>query len=233
MRTFIEDGALALAIQTNKFNDNIAKYATPLGLDAAKLLNFKKSNSFVQFVFNMQDTVQSFAQGFTEYRNQLHFGPSKGMMGELPSPPVFPVVPVPISMGNVRAQFASIIQDCVASENFTRDIGIILGFVKSDSTEKDKEVVVPNLTVKLTTEGHPLLHASKRIYQGYDIYKDSNDGKGYLNLKTSLYPDFIDYSDLPALGMGKTWKYKVIYILRGEHSGTYSAEVTIGVYGLL
>ena len=233
MRTFIEVGEAALVSQTNHFCENIGGFVIPLGLDAAKVLAFKTSNTFLQFIYSEHINVQLFSQSFTNYKNRLITGPEKDLMGDIPKPPVFPIVPVPVSMGDVRAQFASIIQDCVNSKGFTEDIGILLGFVKPESAAKDVVVVVPNLSVKLTTEGHPILHATKGIYQGYDVYKDSNDGKGYVKLTTSLYPDFVDNSELPAMGAGKTWKYKVIYLLKGEHSGTFSAEVTIGVFGLI
>ena len=233
MKTFIENTEVALVAQTNKFCNNVDDVEATLDLDAAEVLKFKTSNKYLQFVFNEHINVQTYSSAFTEYKNQLITGPSKELMGELPKAPVYPLVPVTISFGDVRFQFATMIQHCVASKNFTRDIGIILGFVKPESAPKDTVVVVPNLSVKLTTEGHPILHATKGIYQGYDVWKDSNDGKGYVKLNTSLYPDFIDVSDLPALGIGKTWKYKIIYLLKGEHAGTWSAEVTIGVFGLI
>ena len=233
MKTFIESGEVALVAQTNHFCEKIGDLVVTLGLDAADVLKFKTSNKYLQFVFSEHLDIQTFSQEFTVYKNELINGPSKSMMSELPKPPVFPETPIPISLGNIRSQFAVIIQDCVKSKNFTKDMGIRLGIVQPDAAAKPAEVVVPNLSVKLTTEGHPILHATKGIYQGYDIWKDSNDGKGYIKLNTSLYADYIDVSDLPALGSGKTWKYKAIYILKGEHCGTWSAEAIIGVFGLI
>ena len=57
------------------------------------------------------------------------------------------------------------------------------------------------------------------------------DTKGYFKLDTSIYSDYIDNSPLPAVGVAKTWKYKIIFILKGEISGKWRNEVTIGVYG--
>ena len=176
-----------------------------------------------------QTEVQAFAHGFTLYKDQLHNGPSKLLMGAIPSPPVFPTILPTISMGNARAQYADIIQDCFKSPNFTKDIGIKLGFI-IEVAAKD-EPVTPLLITKSSIEGHPVLHTKKGIYQGYEVWKDVGDGKGYFKLDTSLYPDYTDNSALPAIGVSKSWKYKVIYLLAGVHSGNWSNEVTVGVFG--
>ena len=232
MKTFILATESGFAAQTNQFCQNIDGLIKPLSLDPAEVAAFKVTNTFVQFIFGEQAGIQSFAKAFTDYKNILHFGPSNALMGDIPLPPVFPSVLPVISMGNARSQFADLIQNCVRSKNFTSTMGITLGFVKAETEEKAEEGT-PNLTIKLTTGGHPLLHATKGIYQGYEVWKDINDGKGYSRLATSLYADYIDLSTLPAVGIGVTWKYKVIYILKGVECGNWSAEVTIGVFGLI
>lgn len=230
MTTIILLSDAGFAGQTNQWCGNIEDYITILGLSAPKVAKFKTTNEFVQFIFKEQTEVQAFAHAFTSYKDQLHNGPSKILMGAIPSPPVFPTILPTISLGNARAQFADLIQDCVRSENFTRDIGVILGFMKTETAEKEEEGT-PNLSVKLTTGGHPILHTKKGIYQGYEVWKDCGDGKGYTKIDTSLYADYTDVSDLPAIGVGKTWKYKVIYVAKGGQCGNWSSEVTIGVFG--
>ena len=232
MKTTILATDAGFAGQTNQYCQNVGDYIIPLSLDTTKVANFKITNTYIQFIFNEQTGVQAFAHAFTDYKYQLHYGPSKTLMGDIPKPPVYPTVLPTISLGNARAQFADMIQDCMKSANFTRDIGIILGFILSEAAEKEEEAT-PNLTGKLTTGGHPILHATKKIYQGYEVWKDSGDGKGYIKLGMSLYPDYTDVSPLPAIGIGVTWKYKVIYILKGEHCGNWSSEVVIGVFGLI
>ena len=229
MLTTILDSDSGFEGQLNQCCTNLDDYATTLNLDAAKVAKLKTTNAFVKFIFNLQIFVQAYAHSLTSYKDQLHTGPSKSLMGAIPNLPVYPAVLPTISMGNARSQFADMIQDCVKSPNFTKDIGIKLGFIKTEAAAKPEEIT-PLLTIKLTTGGHPILHAKKGIYQGYQVWKDS-DGKGYIKLDISLYPDYTDVSDLPPSGVGKTWKYKVIYILKGEHCGNWSNEVTIGVYG--
>ncbi|MEI6184151.1 MAG: hypothetical protein WCP65_01385 [Bacteroidota bacterium] len=230
MKTFIEESATDFARQINQCAENISDQITTLSLDADEVANFKTTSNFVQIIFDDQNNIQTYAHAFSEYKRELHKGPSRSLMGQIPKAPALHLVPPTISLGNARAQFADLIQHCVSSPKFTRDIGIILGFMKPDSSEKET-VVVPNLTVKITTGGHPILHATKGIFQGYEVWKDISDGKGYCKLDTSMYADYTDHTELPVFGVGKTWKYKVIYLLKGAHHGTWSAEVTIGVFG--
>ncbi len=230
MKTFIEDSASDFARQINHCAENITGQIAILSLDEDEVNNFITTNNFVQIIFDDQNNIQTYAHAFSEYKRELHKGPSRSLMGQIPMAPVVHLVPPTISLGNARAQFADLIQHCVSSPKFTKSIGILLGFVKADSSEKET-VIVPNLTIKLTTGGHPILHATKSIYQGYEVWKDISDEKGYCKLDTSLYADYTDYTDLPVIGIGKTWKYKVIYLLKGVHSGTWSAEASIGVYG--
>lgn len=221
----------AFAIQNNQFCINVYKYATLLGLDSEKISALKVANTFLQFIFGMQTEAQIYAHSFTSYKRQLHYGPSTELMDEVPKPPVYPTVPVPVSKGNVRLMLSSLAQDCTSSSKFTDTIGIALGIMDPVEAAKDPVVVTPLLTIKHTTAGHPILHATKGIYQGYEVWKDSNDTKGYLKLDTSLYPDYTDNSPLPTVGKAASWKYKIIYLLKGVQNGNWSNEVNIGVYG--
>jgi len=220
------------AEQTNHFCTEIHNYITLLSLDTTAVTEFKKVNTYIQFVFPWQNTVQAFGVSFTSYKHQLHFGPSEDKMGALPILPVYPLVTPEVPSGNARAMFSTMIQSCIKSTNFTKDIGLFLQIIEPDSIEKLTEPT-PVLTVKLTTGGHPILHTIKGDFGGYEVWKDILDGKGYQKLDSSFYPDYIDNSALPAIGVGKTWKYKIIYTLKGVQSGTWSNEVIIGVFGLI
>ena len=199
MQVDIKSADTAFTNQNLQFCNNIDTYASVLGLDAEKVTALKKASAFIQFVFAMQLEIQGYAHSFTSYKHQLHFGPSTELMGDLPKAPVYPTVPVPASQGNVRSMFASLAQDCVNSTKFTNDIGIALGIMDPVEAGKNIAAVKPNLTVKLTTGGHPILHTIKGIYDGYEVWKDSNDTKGYVKLDTSMYPDYTDNSPLPTV----------------------------------
>ena len=230
MHTTILDTEAGFQGQFSLCCTNIDDYVVPLELDAAKVAKLKTTGGFIKFIFGLQVLAQSYAHSITSYKDQLFIGPSKLLMGAVPLPPVYPAIMPAISMGNAKAQYADMIKDCIKSPNYTNDIGIKLGFIISEAAAKE-EPVTPLLVTKPSVEGHPVLHAKKGIYQGYEVWKDCGDSKGYFKLDTSMYPDYTDLSDLPAIGTGKTWKYKVIYILAGVHSGNWSNEVTVGVFG--
>lgn len=227
---FIERQEPLLVNQINHFCQEISNYEVLLSLDSDEVIVIKKINTYLQFVFPWQTTMQNSAHSFTSYKNQALFGPSEELLGALPLLPVYPTVIPEIPLGNAKALFSTIIQNCMKSSNFTKDIGLVLGIIEPDVESKPEEVT-PVLTIKLTTGGHPLLHTVKGIYSGYEVWKDVMDTKGYQKTDTSLYPDYIDNSALPAIGLAQTWKYKIIYTLKGVICGNWSNEVTIGVYG--
>ena len=232
MIMLIENSEVLLAPQMNHFAEEISNYDTLFDLDPNEVISFKELNAFVQFVFAWQTTIHSYSKAFTSYKHQLHLGPSEALMGALPIIPVYPTVLPVFPLGNARAQFSDIIQNCMKSPKFTKNIGLILGILEYDTTEKMEEAK-PVLTIKLTTGGHPILHTVKGTFSGYEVWKDLMDTKGYQKIDTSLYADYLDRSQLPAIGVAQTWKYKIIYTLKGDICGNWSNEVTIGVYGMI
>ena len=230
MKMFIERQEVLLVSQMGHFGQEISNYEVILTLDTGKVIILKKAISFITFMYPWQTTIQGIAHSFTSYKNQALYGPSDALLGALPILPVYPAVIPEIPLGNARTLFSDMIQACMKSPNFTKDIGLALGIIEPDVAAKPEEVT-PVLTVKLTTGGHPLLHTVKGIYSGYEVWKDSMDTKGFQKLDSSLYSDYIDNSPLPAIGVAQTWKYKIIYILKAAVCGNWSNEVTIGVYG--
>ena len=136
----IESSEGPLAGQMKQFCSEISNYEIVLDLDPDEVIAFKKLNNFVQFAFPWQGTIQAYAHSFTSYKRQLHFGPSEALMGALPVLPVYPTVMPELPLGNARAQFSNIIQNCMKSPNFTRDIGIILDILEPEVAEKMAEL---------------------------------------------------------------------------------------------
>ena len=230
MKMLIQRQENLLVNQVGHFCGEISNYITVLTLDSGKVIILKKANTFIQYICPMQTSIQNNAHSFTSYKNQALYGPSEELLGALPILPAYSAITPEIPLGNLRALFTDMIQDCMKSKNFTKDIGLELGIIEPDVAAKEEEVT-PVLTVKLTSGEHPILHTVKGIYSGYEVWKDAMDSKGYFKLDTSIYTDYIDNSPLPAIGVAKTWKYKIIFILKGEICGKWSNEVTIGVFG--
>ena len=230
MKMFIERQENLVVNQIDHFTGEVSNYVIILSLDAGKVIILKKANTFLQYIYPLQTSIQNNAHSFTSYKNQALYGPSEDLLGALPILPEYSAITPDIPLGNIKALFIDLIQDCMKSKKFTRDIGLELGILEPDVLAKEAEVT-PVLSVKLTSGEHPLLHTVKGNNSGYEVWKDAMDTKGYFKLDTSIYSDYIDNSPLPAVGIAKTWKYKIIFILKGEITGKWSNEVTIGVYG--
>ncbi len=230
METFIEKQELAFNDQLDGFCDEIDDYATPLNLDTGKIKNLQGTNDLVQFVYRATENAQKYAHDMVAYKSLLRFGIGKEVLGDVPVPPVYSVLPPPVTSANARGQFADLIQDCVNSGNLTTNIGQALGIIKP-ATVFDPQAGTPVLKVTLAQGGHPLLHANMSGYEAFQIWRDSNDGKGYLQVGTSLHPDYLDLSALPLGGVATAWKYKLIYVYKNQQAGAWSNEVVISVYG--
>ncbi len=232
MKSYIAKTDLLLAIQILNFCKIIGDYTTLLGLSAAKVASLVQSNPMVQLIVSMHPELMKSSHSFTSYKTLLLHGNKNEILGAIPELPVYPEILPLVPKANVHALFSDIIQDCFKSPNFTENIGIKLGIIDISPLPKPEEATA-ELTIKLATGGHPLLHVTKGIFQGYEVWKDKGDGKGYIQIATSLYADYLDASELPPLNVSQHWKYKAIYIYKGEPTGNWSTEVGVIVFGVI
>ena len=230
METFMEEAEGKLCQQLNTFCAAIDDQVDPLGLVQKKVDAIKLGSKMMKAAYDLSRNSQIYSHSMVSYKNLVFYGPGNKMLGDVPTLNTISY-PMPILTNcNVRAQFADLIHDCKSSPNFTAGIGVGLGIVKPPSANAATDFS-PNLNVKLAMGGHPLLHAKKAAYQGYELYKDCGDGNGFVHFKTVLYADYMDDSLLPAIGFSQVWRYKAIYILKGEEVGILSKIVTITVSG--
>ena len=232
MKAKIATTDLMLGNQINTFCIAIEDYVSTLGLSASKVAYLISCNPLIQFTLKMHPELLKTSHSVTSYKDLLLYGHKNEVLGAFPSLPVYPATMPFIPLANVRSFFADLVQDCFKSPKFTENIGILLGIIDL-SPEPKPEEGTPNLTVKVATGGHPLLHVTKGIYQGYEVWRDKGDGKGFIKIATSLYADYLDASELPPLNVSQHWKYKVINIYKGVPSGNWSAEVSVVVLGVI
>ena len=230
MRTYIAKSDILLANQVDGFCNIISEYSTLLSLSATKIAELILGNPMLQFVVTMHPELAKTNHSFTSYKDLVIYGNKKEILGAVPSLPVYPAILPTVTHANIRALFADIVQDCFKSPKFTENIGIILGIIDLSPVPKPEEVT-PILSARLATGGHPLLHVPKGIYQGYEVWRDKGDGKGFIKIATSLYADYLDTSELPPVNVSQHWKYKAINIYKGVHTGNWSAEVSMIVFG--
>ena len=232
MKAYIAKTDTLLAIQIAGFCHIIGDYVNLLGLSATKVADLILGNPLLQFVVSMHPELAKTNHSFTSYKDLVIYGHKNEVLGAIPLLPVYPAILPTVTHANIRASFADLVQDCFKSPKFTENIGIILGIIDLTPEPKPGEGT-PNLTAKLATGGHPLLHVTKGIYQGYEVWRDKGDGKGFVKISISLYADYLDASELPPINVSQQWKYKVIYILKGEVIGNWSAEISVIVYGII
>jgi hypothetical protein len=228
METFIEREDPKFALQLNNFCETIDTYKVLLGLDNDKVNALKQSSALAVFIITFNGIIQTFAEGFTAYKNLMRYGEGNQVLGPIPVPPVLSVDAPDVTNANVQKQFAEMIQDCVRSSNFTRSIGEQLGIVKPIS-DFNAEAGQPIIKTKLAEGGHPLLHVKKGGYEGYILYKST--GGSFVKVDKILHPDYLDHDPLPAPGERAVWRYKAIYLYKDKPAGSESAVVDVQVFG--
>lgn len=229
MKTYIARGDQDFGIQIDIFCNGIDNYSGLLNLNAGKITQFKTDRINFHYVFTGVNQYEQYASGVVGTKNLLRNGKDETVLININQPPEWPL-PVPIDMkSGVEMRFADLIQDCVNSKKFTRPIGEFLGIIKPESPFIPKEGK-PIAVVQLGDGGLPKLGATKGKYQGYSVYKDSGNGFKYYD--KSIHHHYLDQREaLPAVGVSKTWKYKLIYLYKDKEVGSFSEVVSIVVVG--
>ncbi len=230
MKTYIEVTDKAFNKQLDFFCGKVGSFAAILGLNATKIAALQATNELVKFVAQANQTAQNYARSYVTFKNVLRRGKGAQILGAVPVPPVYATAPPAVTSPNAQAQFASLIQDCVRSSNFSENIGASLGIIKPESNF-DPQAGKPVLKVALAQGGHPLLRCKKGKYEAFEIWKDKNDGNGYQLAGVSLHPTWLDHAALPAPGVAVSWKYRVIYVYENKQAGSWSNVVMVSVYG--
>jgi len=227
MALSIETNEVELGKQSNNFCSKIDKYKDVLKLDADKVTNFKDGNTYMQFVLDISNETLLHSKSLTEHKVIIIRGHGKEVLSDIPTLNPLPVKLPGVPMVNMHSALTKLAKSCSESPNFTASIGFDLG-IWAEVTPAKPEEGKPNLTVKLASGGHPILHASKGIYQGFQLWRDIGDAKGFVLINVSQYADYLDVGALPSTD--SIWKYKAIYIHKGELAGKWSEVVTVLVF---
>ena len=216
--------------QINVFCVKIDTYSGLLALSPAKVANIKKVKELVNFVFEANVAIHGYSGDIAQYAMKLFRGHNDEPLGAIPLPTSYPAILPDVTEPNATAQLADLLQDCKRSPDFTSNIAAELGVLKS-STPFDPEAGKPIIKLKTAEGGHPLLHVKKGQYEGWELWKDRSDGKGFVKAEKVLRPDYLDPDPLPAIGTSAVWRYKAIYLYADKHAGSWSDDATITVLG--
>jgi hypothetical protein len=226
MAILIEKTDTAFNLQLKNFASKISTYSTALGLTAAEVTSIKADAAAFDFILNTQLAVQTFAQNYTVFKNNLRNGGDL-TLGALPVQPVFGAAPALPAL-NIESRFRNLTQRIAHNAAYTAAIGLDLG-IEAPVSVFNPDNGKPVFKIELSSGGHPNLRWTRGKFQGVEIWKDS--GNGFSKLDRDMRPDYIDKSNLPAAGITAVWKYKMIYLLKDEVIGNWSDVVTVTVHG--
>ncbi len=229
METFIASTDSGLKTQLETFCSNIDSYSSSLSLNAGKIEQIKKGSTYYSFVFNKNVIYHDYAKSLTEHKD-IVIGNGTEVLTPFPPLPALGTVPDQPDNPDVAGLLAEIIQDAKRSRNFNTDAARALGVLKVPGSFNPDEGT-PTFKVSTGRENHPKLVWVKGEYQGVEIWKDSGDGAGWKKHDKVFSPEYIDTTTLPASGVSKVWKYKMIYIYKDVVVGLWSEEQSITVTG--
>ena len=168
-------------------------------------------------------------QAWTKFENGLYNGVNHGLPAVPPPTPTIGTPPTAVEP-DMRGRYSDIAAACKRSTGYTYAIGVDLGIeavITPFVPANGQPVVTETLHV-----GHPFLKYIKDLYEGAQIYKDSGDGHGFVKFDKAINATYTDNSALPAAGVAVVWKYKFVYLYRGEEVGTASLVVEVLVTGV-
>ncbi len=228
--SYVKRGDAEFAGQLELFAAQVVIYQTLFGLTDDELASALADAKLTRWAISVQNQIQAYSPNITGFKNLLRYGNGSEVLTTVPVPPVF-ITPPGLVAAKVEYRFTKLADRIKASLSYTANIGREMGiegshspFVPNDGT--------PDLKGKNAFGGHPLLHFTMSKYEGAQIWKDSGDGKGFVQLTISNHPDFLDLSALPAAGMAVEWKYKAVYIYKGAVVGNWSAVISVAVTGV-
>ena len=229
VKTHIEVTDIKFKTQLGGFCRDYPEYESILGVLASKITRLNAGNEVVQIIFPQQEIMQTFGVGFTAYKDLLRRGNANDTLSAYPVLPTYPVTMPPLCEENIEALFREVIQDCTDGGNLSEAIAKALG-IFSEPVADTMSNGTPNLTWKIVGGGHPSLHCTMGLYEGYEIWKDT--GTGFVRFDVSASPNYVDMSPLPPAGTNVIWTYKIIYRLKNVQIGNWSISVAIAVKGI-
>ena len=224
--------------QLTKFSNSLngisgpTDLATKYGYKTDQLLAIKNDAENYAYFILKHGAGASYSKSWTSTGDEFRSG--KGLVAPtwpMGDPLTDPVPPTTSVLPGIEPRFrvnASFAKD--QTIYLTAD-GITMG-IEASSTPFVPADGKPDLEGTVGNGGHPFFRYTKSKYQGINIYKNSNDGKGFVFSHTVNDPTYTDYAPLPAVGVSAVWIYRAFYLYKGKEVGTISADVTLTVIGI-
>ncbi|MEI6628417.1 MAG: hypothetical protein WCN27_03325 [Alphaproteobacteria bacterium] len=225
---FIDPSIEGLSKQEINFCAKIGGYTLDK-VKPADIVLVKADSAYMVWLIGAKKAYISNGESWTTYVDTLIHGVDGGVSGVQPALPTVGTAPASVHEG-IRTRFSNISADCKSSTGYTEAIGIDLGIVQINTPfvpSDGKPVVKESLHV-----GHPFFKYPKGDYDGVQIYKDSSDGHGFVKFDKAINPTYTDNTGLPEAGVAVVWKYRFVYLYKGEEVGTASLVIEVVVTGM-
>ncbi len=226
--------------QLTKFSNSLNGTSGPTalaikyGYSTAQLLSIKNDAASYAYYILKHVAGATYSKGWTETGDELRNGTGTvAPIWPMGDPLTSPVPPTTFVLPGIEARFR--INASFAKDQRTIYLpadGVTMG-IEPTSTPFVPGAGTPNLEGKVGDGGHPQFTYTKGKYQGVNIYKNSNDGRGFVFSHTVNDPTYTDYAALPAVGSSAVWVYRAFYLHKGKEVGTISKDVTVTVRGLV
>ncbi len=201
-------------------------YAAKYGITAAEVADVVAIATDWDYRMDVINKVTAYKEAMVKWKNYVLNGAPAGAVVTMPAPPMLGTPPAASAPGGL-ARVSALAQDIKRHKSYSEADGRDLGIEGPDAVMLDMDAQKPQITLKTGTAGRPKLGWLLAGMGGLNIYKDSDDGRGYVFYARDNHPDYEDTAPLPATA--KTWKYKCIYVIGDEEVGQFSDPVTVKV----
>jgi len=214
-------------IWLNNFASKIGGYAVMFGITPAELTLITKFAAMYSYIIGLLDSVDTFKQNLTKYKNTLSRASFGTPLGAPPSLTI-PVAPATTEAG-IFTVISGYVQRIKGMKNvYTNAIGEDLGIVGDETTFDPDTFKIEIKGVKITNEGVKLDWV-KGESDGTYIYSRVNGVGSFTKLAFDGVSPYIDTRPLSVPGTPETREYLTKPVLNDVEIGLPSDVVSVVV----
>lgn len=162
------------------FRDNFAVLATPLGFTAADVTQVDEDNAAFQWLAANAVVVDYFSSSMVAYRREITEGDDGDPAAELPTPPVFGLVPeVP---PGIFERLVRLVERIRVSPSYSAEEGAALGIIPSQSGSVSPDDLQPNPKLKAMPGGIIKVEFVRGKTQGLEVHMRLDGEESWTNM---------------------------------------------------
>jgi len=214
-------------IWLNNFAAKLSTYAASFGITPAEVTSVTKYAVMFSYIIGLMDTVDTFKQNLTKYKNKLSVSTIGSPLGAPPTLTI-PVAPATVEAG-IFTIISGIVQRIKGFKNiYTDAIGEDLGIVGDEITFDPDTFKMEIKGVKITNEGVKL-DWIKGETDGANIYSRIGSAGPFTKLAFDGESPYIDTRPLSVPGTPETREYMAKPVVHDTEVGLPSDVVSVVV----